>query len=146
MAKTDFELQNGETLFYEGTLNHIKGKLNVTEGTGYLTNKRLVRYEASMTLKALIGLLAKLFKQKLDFEIQLDEITSIKPEQKGLYKKNAFYLTKTDGSEMRLVSFKRDDLIVAFQQAYDQHPNLSLSELSHQEWFVQGASVHATAD
>ncbi|MEM7333034.1 MAG: hypothetical protein AAF490_13175 [Chloroflexota bacterium] len=146
MARTDFELQDGETLFYEGTLNHIKGKLNVTEGTGYLTNQRLVRYEASLTLKALIGLLAKLFKQKFDFEISLRDIQSIKPEQKGLYKKNAFYLTKTDGTEMRLVSFKRDDLMSAFRQAYDHHTDLSLSELSHQEWFVQGAGSHAAAD
>ena len=97
-------------------------------------------------LKALIGLLAKLFKQKFDFEIQLSDIQTIKPEQSGLYKKNAFYLIKNDGTELRLVSFKRDDLMAAFQKAYDQNTQLSLAELGHQEWHVQGVQAHAAAD
>lgn len=146
MAKTDFQLQDGETLFYEGTLNHVKGKLSVTEGTGFVTNKRLVRYEANMTLKVMIGLLAHFFKQKFDFELPLDQIRSIKRKEKGLNKKHALILTTDDGTEMQLVSFKSDDLITAFQQAFDQNPNLSFSELGHQEWVVQGVHQNAAAD
>ena len=146
MAKTDFELHDGETLIFEGKLNHIKGTLNITEGTGFLTDKRLVRYEANMTLKALIGLLALLFKQKFDFEIPLSDIQSIKRKQKGLNKKHAFYLTKTDGTEMQLVSFKLNDLIAGFQQAFDQNPGLTFSQLGQEEWVVRGIKVHAATD
>lgn len=146
MAKNDFVLQADETLFYEGTLNHIKGKLSVTEGTGYVTNRRLVRYESNMKLKVLIGALAHFFKQKFAFDMPLEEIQSIRRKQSGINKKHAVVLTAQDGTEMQLVSFKSDDLIAAFQKAFDAHPDLSLSELSHQEWFVQGAPSHAATN
>ena len=149
MAKTDFELQDGEVLLYQGTLNSIKGKLNVQEGTGYLTNKRLVRYQGNTMLKAMIGLLALFFKQKIDFDIPLNEISAIKRKQTGLNKKNAFYLTTAAGTEMQLICFKMNDLIEAFKKAYDRNPKLSFSELGQGEWQVQaaaqGVAINGTA-
>lgn len=138
MARTDFELRNDEQLIFEGKLNKMTSKLTATEGTGYITTRRLVRYEANLLLKAVIGLLALFFKQKLDFEIGLEEIRSIRRKEKGLNKNKAFYLTTVDGTEHELVAFPVETLLAAFQQAFDQHPSLTLSQLGQHEWHVQG--------
>lgn len=139
MARTDFELQDNEQLIFEGKLNKMTSKLTATEGTGYLTTRRLVRYEASLLLKSIIGLLELFFKQKLDFEIPLDEIRTIRRKEKGLNKNKAFYLVTIDGTERELVAFPAETVLAAFQQAFDQHPSLSLAQLGQNEWSVQGA-------
>lgn len=139
MAKTDFVLQAEERLIFEGKLNKMNSKITASEGTCYLTTKRLVRYQANTLLKATIGLLAMLFKQKHDFTIPLDEIVSLRRKESGIGKKHGFTLKTIDGTELDLVCFSLDQLLAAFQEAFDQHPTLTLSQLGQSEWQVQGA-------
>ncbi|MDP2624574.1 MAG: hypothetical protein Q8P27_00125, partial [Candidatus Peregrinibacteria bacterium] len=86
----------------EETALYIKSKLNVQAGRIYLTNKRLVFIKSMNPMFGLIGLLAKVNRGGLLFDIPRKDITRCENLKYGLNKK-VMGLTLVDGQEIKFI-------------------------------------------
>ena len=84
----------------------------------------------------ILGPLVNLFRQKLDFEIPLDRIQSIRQDQ-GARKQIAFSMTTADGEQYDLVATELEDLLSALRIAFNQHPHLQVSLKDRHEWRIE---------
>lgn len=136
VVKTDFKLLEGEELRFEGILKLVKSTFNIQSGTAFLTNKRFVRYKYNDNLRRLIGSLAYLFKEQLDFEILLSDIRAITRAKQGL-NPNVLIITTVDGNQVKIICFRLKEWIAAFQEAFDQHPHCGMFDMGQDKWAIQ---------
>ena len=115
MAKIIFE--SDENIFLEGSISFLKSSINVIQGTGYLTSKRIVFCKRSGLVFLLLGpLLMHLTKGRdIVFDVPLTDIKSIGAVKHGFGSK---YVLKTSkGAEYALGFIKKDKWLLAIQQA-----------------------------
>lgn len=139
MARPTLELRSAESVFHDGSMSRVYGKLSVEIGSAYLTNQRFMRFEQSSGLQVLIGLFAFLVKDKPDFEVALSEIKSLARGKQGI-NKNVIMMTLHDGTEYKLICTKFDDWMRAFEEAYRANGRYSLNSLGADHWATQPLS------
>lgn len=114
---TKIVFNDNEVVFMEGSVSYLKSKINVLQGTGYLTSKRFVFCKRTGLLNALLGsLLVHLIKGKnIMFEINLDNIESINGLKHGFAKK--YILRDKNGNEYALQFIRKDKWLKAIKEA-----------------------------
>lgn len=136
-------LQEGETILHQGTLTVAYGTLKVSAGTGYLTNRRLLRIKTSMwqLYFGLIGvLLYSIFNRgdKPDLDTPLTSLQTLARDPSGR-NKHLMLLTTRDSQEYKLVLDKFDRWLEALTNALAQN-RMQLVKLGEGEWAVQYAT------
>lgn len=114
---TKIEFNNNEQVFMEGSVSYLKSKINVLQGTGYLTSKRFIFCKRNGLMNALLGgLLVHLVKGKnIMFEINLDNVESINGLKHGFAKK--YILKDKSGNEYALQFIRKDKWLTAIKEA-----------------------------
>ena len=132
MAKV--ELQPGEELVKQGSVPYLKGRFNLVQGGGYLTNLRFL-HTNDMRALAAGGLVGSLLKGKVDIEIPLGSITRISRAKHGR-NESVLAVETADGHEYRLLpSF--DEWLQAFADVLGVHHGTKLVEMAPGEWTAQ---------
>ena len=129
---TKIVFNNNEVVFMEGSVSYLKSKINVLQGTGYLTSKRFVFCKRTGLLNALLGsLLVHLIKGKnIMFEINLDNIESINGLKHGFAKK--YILRDKNGNEYALQFIRKDKWLKAIKEAVKfNNPLVNISQVGN---------------
>ncbi len=96
MAKSAFELKEGEKILCTDQTVRLKGGFHNVFGQIYLTNQRLLFVRNHFILGALFGLLGGLlahWTQKSSFEVPLKEVTGIELSSFGFNKRVTLFHT-----------------------------------------------------
>jgi len=139
MAKPDLELRPDETVIHDGPMSNVISKMHIQGGSAYLTEQRFMRFKQSTGMMLLIGVIAFLFKDKPDFEVELGDIKSIARGKQGI-NKNVIMMTLTDGTEYKLICAKFDKWMQAFAEAYVANGRFSFNSLGVDQWAIQPTS------
>ena len=139
MAKPDLELRPNEAVIHDGPMSNVISKMNVQGGSAYLTEQRFMRFKQNTGMMLLIGVIAFLFKDKPDFEVELGDIKSIARGKQGI-NKNVIIMTLIDGTEYKLICSKFDKWMQAFADAYAANGRYSFNELGVDQWAIQPSS------
>jgi hypothetical protein len=132
MAKV--ELQPGEQVLKQGAVPYLKGRFNLVQGGGYLTDRRFV-HTNEMRGIAVGGLVGALIKGKVDIEIWLDSISRISRDKHG--RNDAVLKIETvDGEEYRLLP-DFDEWLQAFGSTLAAHRGIDLAQTGPNQWSVQ---------
>ena len=96
-----------EVVIKEGLCNRVKGKFNVQNGHGLLTNKRFIYSKHSLAKIATMGVLVNLTKGSYDFEIPLSEIKEMSEGRQGFSKTTVFTTVSGDRYEFYFTDRER---------------------------------------
>jgi hypothetical protein len=131
----NIQLNSDEVLIKESMANRIEGKMNVKQGTLFLTSKRLVFHKRQWWAHGLIGVFSLLLKGKFEFEIPLNMVSEIAKTKYG-FNKNIFTVKAANGSEYRFV-VKFADWLDALKNTYIAHTTLRLMENGEEKWKIK---------
>lgn len=117
-----------ETIILQGTCNRIKGAF-VENGHGMLTNQRFIYSKHSFAKIAVMGVLVNLTQGDFEFEIPLNEISSVEETKRLL---NKILVINTPKEEYRFFFTKLQEWKIAFQNALNpssiQSPTSSIAD------------------
>jgi hypothetical protein len=131
MAKVD--LQPAEQMLEQGSVPYLKGRINLVQGSGYLTDRRFIHTNEMRSL-AVGGLVGALIKGKVDIEVWLGSISRISRDEHG-HSDAVLKIETADGKEDRLMP-DFDEWLRAFGDALAAH-GTKLIETAPGQWSAQ---------
>lgn len=108
---TDKTNQTGEQIIMSGLCNRVKNIFLVQNGNAILTNKRFVYLKHSLPKTFVMGAFVNLTKGSFDFDIPLEEITSLEDGRQGVSK--TIIINTADGKKYNFYFTKREEWKIA---------------------------------
>ena len=106
-----------EVIIMKGLCNRVKSPLLVQNGNALLTNKRFVYLKHSLAKIMVIGAFVNLTKGSFDFDIPLENISSIEDGRQGISK--TIIINTKDGEQYNFYVTNREEWKIKLQSAIE---------------------------
>lgn len=111
------EKDEPEIIIMKGLCNLVKNPLFVQNGNAILTNRRFVYLKHSLAKIMVIGALVNLTSGSFDFDILLENISSIEDGRQGISK--TIIINTKDGERYNFYVTNREEWKIKLQSAID---------------------------
>lgn len=111
------EKDEPEIIIMKGLCNLVKNPLFVQNGNAILTNRRFVYLKHSLAKIMVIGALVNLTSGSFDFDIPLENISSIEDGRQGISK--TIIINTKDGERYNFYVTNREEWKIKLQSAID---------------------------
>lgn len=113
------ESEKPEIVLMQGLCNHVKNALLVKNGNGMLTNHRFIYLKHSLIKILVVGALVNLTKGSFEFDIPLDNISSIEDGRQGISK--TIVINTKDGKRYNFYFTNREEWKIKLQSAIEAY-------------------------
>lgn len=103
---------DAERIVMSGLCNRVKSVLFVQNGSAILTNKRFIYMKHSLPKTFVLGAFVNLTQGDFEFDIPIDQISSIEDGRQGVSKTILIYTL--DGQKYNFYFTKREEWKIAF--------------------------------